>query len=56
MKFTVSQFDLTKLSVLFESCDGSINLVPLKYRGHIPPNLRTATGFESKSKELVVPE
>jgi len=35
---------------------GSMKLISFNDMGHIPSNLRTVSGFESKSKELVLPE
>jgi hypothetical protein len=44
------------LTVVHIKPDGSMKLVSFNDMGHIPPNLRTVSGLESKSKELVVPE
>ena len=47
LKFDVSEYDLTKLTVLFESSDGSVNLVSLNYTGHILLNLQTVSAFKA---------
>ncbi|MGB5893796.1 MAG: histidine phosphatase family protein [Ignavibacteriaceae bacterium] len=44
------------LTVVRIKPDGSMKLVSFNDMGHIPANLRTVSGFESKSKELVMPE
>jgi len=44
------------LTVVRIKPDGSMKLVSFNEMGHIPPNLRTVIGSESKSKELVLPE
>ncbi len=44
------------LTVVQINPDGSMKLISFNDMGHIPPNLRTVSGFESKSKELVLPE
>jgi len=44
------------LTVVQIKPDGSMKLVSFNDMGHIPPNMRTVSGFESKSKELVLPE
>jgi serine/threonine-protein phosphatase PGAM5 len=44
------------LTVVQIKSNGSMKLVSFNDLGHIPPNLRTVSGFESKSKELVLPE
>jgi serine/threonine-protein phosphatase PGAM5 len=44
------------LTVVRIKPDGSMKLVSFNDMGHIPPNLRTVSGFESKSKELALPE
>ncbi len=44
------------LTVVRIKPDGSMKLVSFNDMGHIPPNLRTVIGSESKSKELVLPE
>lgn len=36
--------------------NGNMKLISFNDLGHIPPNMRTVSGFESKSKELVSPE
>jgi serine/threonine-protein phosphatase PGAM5 len=44
------------LTVIQIKPNGSMKLISFNDIGHIPPNLRTVSGFESKSKELVLPE
>ena len=44
------------LTVVRIKPDGSMKLVSFNDMGHIPPNLQTVIGSESKSKELVLPE
>ena len=44
------------LTVVRIKPDGSMKLISFNDMGHIPPNMRTVLGFESKSKELVLPE
>ncbi len=44
------------LTVVKINPDSSMKLISFNDMGHIPPNLRTVSGFESKSKELVLPE
>jgi serine/threonine-protein phosphatase PGAM5 len=44
------------LTVVRIKPDGSMKLVSFNDMGHIPPNMRTVLGFESKSKDLVLPE
>ena len=44
------------LTVVRIKPNGSMKLISFNDMGHIPPNLRTVSGFESKSKELVLPE
>jgi serine/threonine-protein phosphatase PGAM5 len=44
------------LTVVRIKPDSSMKLVSFNDMGHIPPNLRTVIGSESKSKELVLPE
>jgi serine/threonine-protein phosphatase PGAM5 len=43
------------LTVIQINSNGSMKLISFNDMGHIPPNLRTVSGFESKSKELVLP-
>ena len=43
------------LTVVQIKPNGSMKLISFNDMGHIPPNLRTVSGFESKSKELLVP-
>jgi len=44
------------LTVVLIKPDGSMKLISFNDMGHIPLNLRTVSGFESKSKELVLPD
>ena len=44
------------LTVVRIKPDGSMKLISFNDMGHIPLNLRTVSGFESKSKELVLPD
>jgi serine/threonine-protein phosphatase PGAM5 len=53
LQMTIGNCGLTVVRI---KPDGSMKLVSFNDMGHIPPNLRTVLGFESKSKELVLPE
>ncbi len=43
------------LTVVLINSDGSMKLISFNDMGHIPPNLQTVSGLESKSKDLVLP-
>ena len=43
------------LTVVKIKPDGTMKLISFNDLGHIPPNMRTVSGFESKSKELTLP-
>jgi len=43
------------LTVVQIKSNGSMKLISFNDMGHLPPNLRTVSGFESKTKELVLP-
>jgi len=53
LQMTTGNCGLTVVSI---KPNGSMKLISFNDMGHIPSNLRTVSGFESKSKELVLPE
>jgi len=53
LQMTIGNCGLTVVSI---KPNGSMKLISFNDMGHIPSNLRTVSGFESKSKELVLPE
>ncbi len=53
LRMTTGNCGLTVVSI---KPNGSMKLISFNDMGHIPSNLRTVSGFESKSKELVLPE
>ncbi len=53
LQMTTGNCGLTVVSI---KPNGSMKLISFNDMGHIPSNLQTVSGFESKSKKLVLPE